>query len=81
MARIARILVAVKTPSSRRQVPMLKAAILARATGARLLLFHAITQPLMVDAWSMGGESLQDMQKRWKATRDEAAGEAGRGAA
>ena len=47
---------------------MLKAAILARATGARLLLFHAITQPLMVDAWSMGGESLQDMQKRWKAT-------------
>jgi hypothetical protein len=68
MARIARILVAVKTPSSRRQVPMLKAAILARATGARLLLFHAITQPLMVDAWSMGGESLQDMQKRWKAT-------------
>lgn len=68
MARIARILVAVKTPSSRRQVPMLKAAILARATGARLLLFHAITQPLMVDAWSMGGESLQDMQKRWKST-------------
>jgi universal stress protein E len=68
MARIARILVAVKTPSSRRQVPMLKAAILARATGARLLLFHAITQPLMVDAWSMGGESLQDMQKRWRST-------------
>lgn len=68
MARISRILVAVKTPSSRRQVPMLKAAQIARSTGAKLFLFHAITQPLMIDAWSMGGESLQDMQKRWRAT-------------
>lgn len=68
MAAIKRILVAIKTPSSRRQVPMLKAAQLARATGARLLLFHAITQPLMIDAWSMAGESLQDMQKRWRDT-------------
>jgi universal stress protein E len=68
MARTNQILVAIKTPSSRRQVPMLKAAQIARATGAKLLLFHAITQPLMVDAWSMGGESLQDIQKRWRAT-------------
>jgi universal stress protein E len=68
MASIQRILVAIKTPASRRQVPMLKAAHLARATGAELLLFHAITQPLMVDPWSLGEESLQSMQKRWKAT-------------
>jgi universal stress protein E len=61
-----RILVAIKTPASRRQTPMLKAAHLAKAAGAQILLFHALTQPLMVDAWSGGGESLQELQKRWK---------------
>ncbi|MDR2214423.1 MAG: universal stress protein [Nevskiaceae bacterium] len=68
MDRIKQIVVAIKTPSSRRQPPMQKAAQLAKATGARLLLFHAITQPLMIDAWSMDGVSLQDVQKRWKAS-------------
>jgi universal stress protein E len=68
MARIKRILVAIKSPSSRGQVPMHKAAMLARGADAKLLLFHAITQPLLMDAWAISGQTFEEVQDSWKAT-------------
>jgi universal stress protein E len=60
------ILVAVKTPQSRSQPALAKAAQLAQATGAKLELFHAITAPLYVDAFTLEGLTIADVQKQWK---------------
>jgi universal stress protein E len=49
MGRIRRILVAVKDPAARRLPGVVKAAQLARALRAELVLFHAISAPLYVD--------------------------------
>jgi universal stress protein E len=49
MPRIRRILVAVKDPRSRRLHGVAKAAQLAEALGAELVLFHALSAPLYVD--------------------------------
>ncbi|MBS0421225.1 MAG: universal stress protein [Proteobacteria bacterium] len=52
MRAIHRILVAVKDPAAKTLPAVDKAAQLARAFGARLELFHAISTPLYVDAYS-----------------------------
>ncbi len=49
MRRIRSILVAVKDPTARSLPAVEKAAQLARAFGARLELFHAISLPIYVD--------------------------------
>jgi universal stress protein E len=61
-----RILVAVKSPQSRSQPALAKAAQLAQATGAKLELFHAITAPLYVDAFVLEGLTIPEVQKQWK---------------
>ena len=46
-----RILVAVKHPESKSLPAVLKAAQIARATGAEIELFHALAQPLVLDLY------------------------------
>jgi len=48
MAAIRRILAAVKEPGARRLAGVRKAARLAQALGAELVLFHSIAEPLYV---------------------------------
>lgn len=61
-----RILVAIKSPAARGQPALRKAAQLAKATGAKLELFHAITTPLYVDAFALEGMNVREVQKQWK---------------
>jgi len=68
MARIRRILVAIKEPHARSQPALRKAAQLAKASGARLELYHAITQPLSLDALALQGKTLAQMQREWRAS-------------
>lgn len=64
-ASIRRILVAVK--NVRRRSPALtKAARLARALDADLELFHAVSEPLVVDALLMAGENLSQYEAEQK---------------
>ena len=67
MKTIKRILVAIKDPASRRQTALPKAAQLAAGSGARLELFHAITQPLYLDALTAQGQDLRHTQQEWRA--------------
>jgi universal stress protein E len=62
MRSIRRILVAVKDPSSKSLPAVTKAAQLARALGAELELFHSISTPLYVDAYSPS-EPLLDIER------------------
>ena len=66
MARIRRILVAVKDTSARSLPAVTKAAQLARATGAELELFHAIAEPIYVDALTLAGQSVRQLERTWK---------------
>ena len=66
MASIRRILVAVKDPAARKQPAVQKAAQLAAGLGARLELFHAISEPLYVDAAVMIGKPLRELEKEWQ---------------
>lgn len=68
MRSIRRILVAVKDPAARSFPAVTKAAQLARALGAHLELFHGISTPLYVDAYSYR-ESLADIEQKMKAER------------
>jgi universal stress protein E len=68
MRSIRRILVAVKDPAARSLPAVTKAAQLARALGAHLELFHGISTPLYVDAYSYR-ESLADIEQKMKAER------------
>jgi universal stress protein E len=61
-----RILVAIKNPASRKQPALRKAAQLAEACGARLEMFHAIADPIYLDAFLMEGMSLEQTQKQWR---------------
>ncbi len=70
MRPIRRILVAVKDPTARPLPAVTKGAQLARAFGAHLELFHGISTPLYVDAYSYR-ESLPEMERRMKAERIE----------
>lgn len=59
MQAIRRILVAVKDPAARTLPAVKKAAQLARATGAQLELFHGLSQTILVDAVTGGGQGLR----------------------
>ncbi len=63
MRAIRRILVAIKEPEARPSAALLKAAQLARALGARLELFHALTWPLYANS----DPEFQDLQTRERA--------------
>lgn len=67
MKNLRRILVAIKNPRARAQPALRKAAQLAQACGARLELFHAISDPVYLDAFAMQGVSLQQTQREWRA--------------
>ena len=67
MFAIRRILVAVKDPVARSQPAVVKAAQIARALGARLELFHAITAPLYADLYREGDGGWRDIEKKTQA--------------
>lgn len=60
---IRRILVAVKELGGRASPAIRKAATLARATGAEIELFHAISEPLAVDALMFAGETVRNAEE------------------
>jgi universal stress protein E len=62
MRKIRRILVAVKDPSLRSLPAVMKAAQLAKAWDASLDLFHCISTPLYIDAYSANG-TLEDVEQ------------------
>jgi len=66
MHKPRRILVAIKDPGARRQPALQKAAQLAAALGARLDLFHAISEPVYLDAFLMQGVTLEQTQRQWR---------------
>ena len=62
MRSIRRILVAVKEPGSRATPPAVhKGLQLARALGARLELFHALTTPIFAETFIYGDRSFSDI--------------------
>jgi universal stress protein E len=63
MRPIRRILVAVKDPGAKSLPAVAKGAQLARAFGAHLELFHGISSPLYIDAYSYE-ESIQRIEDR-----------------
>jgi universal stress protein E len=67
MRTIRRILVAVKDPTSGSQPAVAKAAQLARALGAKLHMFHAITVPLYADLDSDGEADRKDLERKTQA--------------
>jgi universal stress protein E len=71
MAAIHRILVAVKEITGRPLPAVLKAAQLARASGAQLELFHALCSPLYCDSAAGGNKELRRLEQdlRQKAIR------------
>jgi universal stress protein E len=66
MKKPRRILVAIKNPGSRAQPALRKAAQLAAALGARLEIFHAIAEPVYLDAFLLEGMTLEQTQKQWR---------------
>lgn len=67
MAPIRRILVAIKDPWRRSLPEVRKAGQLARALGARVQLFHALSSPLYIDATEAAGVSLVDLERSERA--------------
>lgn len=61
---IRRILVAVKDVRGRAPATLRKAAKLARALDARLELFHAISEPVAVDAMLLANQDLEKLGKQ-----------------
>jgi universal stress protein E len=66
MRNLRRILVAIKNPALRKQPALRKAAQLAAACGARLEIFHAICDPVYLDAFALEGMTLQQTQRQWR---------------
>jgi universal stress protein E len=67
MRSIRRILVAVKDPGSRATpATVIKAVELARALGARLELFHALTTPVYAETFIYGDGSFGDITKEMR---------------
>ena len=62
MSPIRRILVAVKDPWARSQPAIDKASQLARALGARVQLFHALSNPLYIDVAEFQGVALSNLE-------------------
>jgi universal stress protein E len=67
MTAIRNILVAVKDPTSRALPAVRKAAILAKAFGAKLELFHAITEPVLADAYLYGNGQFSKLRHETRA--------------
>ncbi len=63
MSAIRRILVAVKDLQARSMPAVLKAAQLARAHGAKLELFHALTSPVYVDNFTLYSHGLPALER------------------
>jgi universal stress protein E len=63
MSAIRRILVAVKDPWARSNSALEKATQLARALGARMQLFHALSNPLYIDIAEVQGVSLSKLEQ------------------
>jgi len=63
MPKIKNILVAVKDPWARKHPAVDKAAQLARAFDARLLLFHAMSEPIYVDVADSHGQGLMSLEQ------------------
>ena len=69
MRSIRRILVAVKEPGSRATPATIrKAAQLARALGARLELFHALTMPVYAESFIYGDRSFHEFTQQLQRT-------------
>jgi universal stress protein E len=64
MRPIRRILVAVKDPAARSMPAVTKATQLAKAFGARLELFHALSETVVVDAMTASGLDTRTYGKR-----------------
>lgn len=62
MSTIRRVLVAVKDPWARPLPAVEKAAQLARSLGARVQLFHALSEPLYIDAAEASGVTLPALE-------------------
>jgi universal stress protein E len=62
MRSIRRILVAIKDYETRTVPALAKAAQLARALGARLEIFHGISDPLYVDGYSTTNANVPELQ-------------------
>jgi universal stress protein E len=66
MNTLKTILVAIKTPAARKQPALRKAAQLAAASGAKLELYHAISDPVYLDAFVLQGIPLEQIQQQWR---------------
>lgn len=62
-----RILVAVKDPAARTMPAVRKAAQLARASGASLEIFHALSETVLVDALDARRQSLREYERERRA--------------
>lgn len=62
MKPLKRILVAIKDPAARTMPAVRKAAQLARASGATLELFHALSETVLVDALEARRQSLREYE-------------------
>jgi universal stress protein E len=67
MPGVRRILVAVKTPGRRASAAITKGAQLARASGATLELFHALSTPIQLDALTYAGRELKEAERKIRA--------------
>jgi universal stress protein E len=67
MQRIRRILVAVKDPGRRTSAAITKGAQLAKASGATLELFHALSTPIQLDALTYAGRELREAERKIRA--------------
>jgi universal stress protein E len=63
MSSVRRILVAVKDPWARSLPTLDKATQLARALGARVQVFHALSNPLYIDVAQFEGMSLSQLER------------------
>ena len=68
MGAIRSILVAVKDPTSRNLVAVNKAVQVAEGAGARLELFHAISTPLLADAYAYSPQDLEHAERAIRAS-------------
>ncbi|MEN9704513.1 MAG: hypothetical protein RLZZ393_392 [Pseudomonadota bacterium] len=66
MPAIRRILVAIKDTSARSLPAVEKAAQLARAHKAQLELYHAISEPIYVDALAIAGQTVAQLRRKWR---------------
>jgi universal stress protein E len=66
MPAIRRILVAIKDTSARSMPAVQKAAQLARAHNAQLELYHAISEPIYVDALAIAGQTVAQLRRKWR---------------